>query len=168
MHNNKNLVYAAWSDNAIVKTLSNFHGALSLDAKNGVMRRGKDENGSREMKQKAVSCPAQTKEYCETFHLIDNGNGREAKYDMAGATRSHNWAPKLVFRMFNMAINNAYVMYRELVSRQWDGGKPLLMGKAVRELAHSICQQGEPIRNRATTHPSHLRDIDRVDGHLTG
>ena len=167
-HNNKNLVYAAWSDNAIVKTLSNFHRALSLDAINGVMRRGKDENGSREMKQKALPCPTQTKEYCETFHLIDKGNGREAKYDMAGATRSHNWAPKLVFRMFNMAMNNAYVVFRELVSRQGDGSKPLLMGKAVRELAHSLCQRGEPIRNRATTHPSNLRDMDRVDGHLTG
>jgi hypothetical protein len=96
-HNNKNLVYAAWSDNAIVKTLSNFHGVLSLDAINGVMRRGKDKNGLREMKQKAVSCPAQTKEYCMTFHLIDKGNAREAKYDMAGATLSHNWSPKLVF-----------------------------------------------------------------------
>ena len=61
-HNNKPLVYAAWSDNAIVKTLSNFHGEISLDAVNGMMQRGKDENGSREMKQKAMSCPAQTKE----------------------------------------------------------------------------------------------------------
>jgi len=61
-HNNKPLVYAAWSDNAIVKTLSNFHGEISLDAVNGMMQRGKDENGSRETKQKAMSCPAQTKE----------------------------------------------------------------------------------------------------------
>ena len=110
------------------------------------------------MKQKAVTCPVQTKEYCKIFHLIDKGNGREAKDDMAGATRSHNWVPKLVFQMFNMATNNAYVIYRELASR--DGGKPLLMGKAVRELAHSFCQQGEPIRNKATTHPSNLRDMD--------
>jgi len=36
-HNNKNLVYPAWSDNAIVKTLSNHHGAISLDAENGSM-----------------------------------------------------------------------------------------------------------------------------------
>ena len=57
------------------------------------MRRGKDESGSREMKQKAVPCPAQTKEYCEMFHLIDKGNGKEAKYDMAGKSRSQNWAP---------------------------------------------------------------------------
>jgi len=54
---------------------------------------GKDDGGSREMKQKAVPCPEQTKEYCEMFHLIDKGNGKEAKYDMAGKSRSHNWAP---------------------------------------------------------------------------
>ncbi len=113
-----------------------------------------------------MPCPVQTKEYCKTFHLIDKGNGREAKYDMAGATRSHNWVPKLMFQMFNMALNNAYVIYRELASR--DGGKPLLMGKAVRELAHSLCQRGEPIRNKAMTHPSKLRDMDRVDRHLKG
>jgi len=165
-HNTKNLVYAAWSDNAIVKTLSNHHGATALDAENGLMRRGKDENGSREMRQKAVPCPAQTKEYCDTFHLIDKGNGKEAKYDMAGASRSHNWAPKLVFRMFNMAMNNAYVVYKELVTRE--GGNVLPMGKAVRELAHGLCQRGEPIRVRAATHPSHLRDMDRVEGHQMG
>jgi hypothetical protein len=31
---------------------------LSLDAENGMMRKGEDENGSRDMKQKAVPCPA--------------------------------------------------------------------------------------------------------------
>ena len=43
------------------------------------------------------------------------------KYDMAGKSWSHNWAPKLVFRLFNMVMNNAYVMYKELVVR--DGGR---------------------------------------------
>jgi hypothetical protein len=62
------------------------------------------------MVSKPVPCPAQTKMYCETFHLIDKGNGAEATYDMAGKSRSHNWAPKLVFRLYNMAMNNAYVI----------------------------------------------------------
>ncbi len=44
-----------------------------------MMQRGKDDGGLREMKQKAVPCPAQTKEYCKMFHLIDKGNGKEAK-----------------------------------------------------------------------------------------
>jgi hypothetical protein len=47
-HNNKPLVYAAWLDNAILKTLSNHHGALALNTENGLMRRGKDKNGSRD------------------------------------------------------------------------------------------------------------------------
>jgi hypothetical protein len=165
-HNSKNLVFAAWSDNAIVKTLSNYHGATILDAENGLMRRGKDENKKREMKQKPVPCPAQTKDYCETFHLIDKGNGAEAKYDMAGQSRSHNWAQKLVFRLFNMAMNNAYVTYKELVWR--DGGKAMPMGRSMKELAHALCQQGESIRRYAPMHPAHLREMDRMDGHKKG
>ncbi len=157
-HNSKNLVFAAWSDNAIVKTLSNFHGATILDAENGLMRRCKDKNKKREMKQKPVPCPAQTKDYCEMFHLIDKGNGAEAKYDMARKSRSHNWAPKLVFRLFNMAMNNAYVMYKELIAR--DGGNAMPMGRSMKELAHALCQRGESIRRYAPTHPAHLRDID--------
>ena len=47
-HNNKPLVYAAWLDNAILKTLSNHHGALALNTENCLMRRGKDKNGSRD------------------------------------------------------------------------------------------------------------------------
>ena len=48
-----NLVYAVWSANAIVNTLSNHHGPSVLQAASGLMWRGKDESGSREMKQKA-------------------------------------------------------------------------------------------------------------------
>ena len=103
----------------------------------------------------------------KTFHLIDRGNGKEAKYDMARESKSHKWVPKLVFRMFNMVLNNTYVIYKELVSR--DGGNPfresneracLTMGKAVRELVHGLCQWGEPIQTRVVTHPVHWRDMD--------
>lgn len=83
------------------------------------------------MLQKAVPCPTQTKTYCETFHLIDKGNRVEEKFNMAGKSQSHDWTPKLVFRLFNIALNNTYVMYKELIAR--DGGR----------LAHGLCQQGE-------------------------
>ena len=39
-------------------TVQSSHMVLSLDAENGMMRKGEDENGSRDMKQKAVPCPA--------------------------------------------------------------------------------------------------------------
>lgn len=78
------------------------------------------------------------KDIRETFPLINKGNGAEAKYDMARNTLTHNWAPKLVSRLFNMLMNNAYIKYKELVLR--DGGKVLSMGKAVKELAHGLCQ----------------------------
>ncbi len=70
--------------------------------------------------------------------------------------------------MFNMALNNAYVVYKELVGREGDGRDSLKMGKAMRELAHGLCQQGESILKYSTSHPVHLRDMDQVDGHLVG
>jgi hypothetical protein len=97
------------------------------------------------MHQMPVPCLAQMKEYSKMFHLIDKGNGKEAKYNMAGKSQKHNWSPKLVFCMFNMALNNAYVFYKELVTREGNGRDCLNMGKAVRELAHGLCQRGEPI-----------------------
>ncbi len=118
------------------------------------MRQAKDKRGKRVMHQKAVLCPAQTKDYCQTFHLIDKGNRNEAKYNTAGKSRLHSWAPKLVTPLFNMAMNNAFVIYKELVRRE--GGKSLLKGQAVRDLAHGLCQQGVPIRNRAATIPAYL------------
>ncbi len=38
-HNTKNLVYAAWSDNDIIKTLSNYHGATILEVGDGMMQK---------------------------------------------------------------------------------------------------------------------------------
>ena len=121
-----------------------------------MMRRGKDNGGSREMKQKAVPCPAQTKEYCKTFHLIDKGNRKEEKYDMAWKSWLHNWAPKLVFHMFNMAMNNAYFIYKDLIGREGDGRDCLKMGRTVRELVHDLCQRGTAMRTHAANHPAHL------------
>ncbi len=164
-HNTKNLVYAAWSDNAVVKTLSNHHCANVLVA-GGLMWRRKDNSGLRTMHQTPVPCLAQMKEYSKTFHFIDKGNGKEVKYDMAGKSWKHNWSPKLVFRMFNMTLNNAYVVYKELASREGNGRDCFNMGKVVRELAHGLCQWGEPIQKYATTHPVHLQDMDQVDGFM--
>jgi hypothetical protein len=53
-HKTKNLVYLAWLDNAMAKTLFNHHGAHVLDEGNGLMRRGQDKSRAREMRQKAV------------------------------------------------------------------------------------------------------------------
>ena len=42
------------------------------------------------------------------------------------------------------------------------------MGRAVRELAHDLCQWGTALRMYATNHPAHLRDMDRVEGFFSG
>jgi hypothetical protein len=72
-HNNKPLVFAAWGDNNVVKTLLNCHGPEILPAGDGVSRRRRGNNGKRERESTEVSCRTQTIYYCQTFHLTDKG-----------------------------------------------------------------------------------------------
>jgi hypothetical protein len=101
-----------------------------------------------------VPCPAQTRDYCKTFHLINKGNGAEANYDLVGKSCLHNWSPKLIFRLFNMSINNAYKMYMTLVKQHTPERRFLDMGNAVREFAHNLCQRGPAMRKLRAEHPS--------------
>jgi hypothetical protein len=168
-HKTRPLNFAVWSDNALVKTLSNFHGPDILEAGMGVMRKQRDDNGKRERTRTDVPCPAQTRDYCKTFHLIDKGNGAEAYYDLGGKSRLHNWSPKLIFRLYNMALNNAYKMYGALINK-WTpyGRRTLDMGDAVRELTHDLCQRGPEMRKQRAEHPSWTRDMTKLFGWLSG
>jgi hypothetical protein len=93
-HKTQPLCFAVWLNNALVKTLLHFHGPEILEAGMGVMQKQRDSNGKREMHWTEVPCPAQTKDYCKTFHLIDKGNGAEANYDLGGKSWLHNWLLK--------------------------------------------------------------------------
>jgi hypothetical protein len=90
----QSLCFAVWSDNALVRTLSNFHDPRILEAGMGVLQKKRDSNGKQERTMMEVPCPAQMRDYCNTFHLIDKGNGAEAYYDLGG-----NLSPKLIFLM---------------------------------------------------------------------
>ena len=70
--------------------LSNFHVM-------GVLQKKRDGKGKREGMKSKVPCPAQTKDYCAIFHLINKENGAEVNYDLGGKSRLHNWSPKLIF-----------------------------------------------------------------------
>ena len=167
-HKTRPLCYALWSDNSIVKTLSNFHGPVILEAGIGVMRKKRDEDGNQERTRTEVPCPSQIKDYCETFHLIDKGNGAEANFDLGGKSQLHNWSPKLIFCLYNMALNNAYKMYTALHKRHNGGRRILDMGDAVRELTHDLCQRGPVIRKMKAEHPVWLRDMTRLFGWKSG
>ena len=94
-HKKMPLCFAVWADNNLVKTLSNFHCPTVLKAGDGVLRKKRGSDGKREMKRSDVPCPTKNKYYSKTFHLIDKGNGIEAKYDMGGHSKKHNWSPKI-------------------------------------------------------------------------
>ena len=53
-HNTLPLCVAAWADNAVVKTLSNFHSSVVINK--GIKRRGLDEDGMRMKDPAPVNC----------------------------------------------------------------------------------------------------------------
>ena len=151
-----------WSDNALVRTLSIFHGPMILEAGRGVLQKKRDSNEKRERTKTEVSSPAQTRDYCKTFHLIDKENGAEANYDLGGKSRLHNWLPKLIFQLYNMSMNNTYNMYKALVKQHMPEWRFLDMGNAVRELTHNLCQRGPAMRKLRAEHPSWMRDMSKL------
>ena len=112
---NKSLNVAVWSDNSIVSTLSNYHSPVFLDVGQGMRRRKKDKNGIRERNQSEVKCPEQNKDYSNIFCKIDSSNMKEQRYDIKFESKTHNWSPKLVFRVFGVNSQNAFAYYRRLV-----------------------------------------------------
>ncbi len=127
-----------------------------------------DSDGKRERHKTEVPCPSQTKDYCETFHLIDKGNGAEANYDLGGKSHLHNWSPKLIFWLYNMALNNAYKIYTAIMELHIAGRHLLDVGDAVWELMHELCQRGPAMRQMRAEHPSWTRDMTRLFGWFTG
>ena len=80
-HNTLPLAFAAWANNAIVKSLSNFHSPIVIQDS---ARRWCKIDGASQRDQVGVSVPVQGKDYPETFQKIDKGNDAEANYDMGG------------------------------------------------------------------------------------
>ncbi len=54
----QSLCFAMWSDNALVRTLSNFHGPEILEAGMGVLQKKRDSDEKRERTKTEVPCPA--------------------------------------------------------------------------------------------------------------
>jgi hypothetical protein len=163
-HNNKPLMFAAWGDNSVVKTLSNCHGPEVLAAGVGVNWKRRCNNGKRERVSMEVPCPAQMKYYCQTFHLIDKGNGAEETYDMGGKSRTHNWSPKIIFWLINMTMANAYQIYCTMVTERTYDCKCLSMKDTIKEETFALMQRGAPMRTREALHPQPEIDLSRLHG----
>jgi len=144
-HSTSPLTYSIWSDNNLVKTLSNFHKAEVVV--NGLNRKKKDAiTGRREASQTPVDVSAQQKDYCETYHLIDKGNGAEEKFALCLESKKHGWTPKIAARLFNINTNNAYQIYSALVSEK--SYKPKSRRDCLQELATELLIRGPPMRVR--------------------
>ena len=158
-HKDEGLTYAIWADNNFVKTLSNFHSPTIVQG--GVKRKRRDAiTKRRELQQSPVDCPDQMREYCETYHWIDKGNGAEAKFDLGGESHLHGWSPKLAARLFNMNLNNAYRIYCVLIAQQSGRQKPKEMRDCITAVAHMLLQTGDSMRKRSSGSPPSAVKVD--------
>mmetsp|Transcript_14103 Transcript_14103/g.29816 ORF Transcript_14103/g.29816 Transcript_14103/m.29816 type:complete len:284 (-) Transcript_14103:390-1241(-) len=158
-HDSECLTYAICSDNKLVQTLSNFHTPKVVDSG---LNRKKKVDGVGKSEPAPVPCPEQNINYSKTFHLIDKGNGVEAKYDLAGQSRKHGWTPKLSSRLFKMNFNNLYRIYFSLMVKNNPERRPLSMTEGIKEATHSLLQRGPTMRVWALEHPSPIRDMTYV------
>ena len=111
-HKTKSLNLAVWFDNSIVLMLSNYYSPVFLDVGQGMLRRKKDKNSTRERNQSEMKCPKENKDYSNTFGKIDSSNMKEQRYDQKFESKTHNWSPKLVFCLFGVNSQNAFAYYR--------------------------------------------------------
>ncbi|OEU10812.1 hypothetical protein FRACYDRAFT_246682 [Fragilariopsis cylindrus CCMP1102] len=100
--------------------------------------------------------------YCNTYHLIDKGNGAEAKYDLSTESHLHGWNPNLAACYFNMNLNNSYKIYKWLYNKYHPGWKVMPPLKpCINNLTHSLLQQGLKMRQRCTgAPPSATKNLD--------
>ena len=112
-HNAQSLVATVWSDNNLVKTLSNYHEPQIVPA--GMTRRKIGDDGIRQKDTTPVDDPIQNVDYSDTYYQIDKSNQIEARCVLVKqGSKKHGWAPKLSFRFFNMTLNNVYKIYTVL------------------------------------------------------
>jgi hypothetical protein len=136
-----------WGDNNFVKTLSNFHSPVIL--RGGMRRKKKNQQTKRrEREQSNVDYTEQQTDYCSTYHLIDKGNGAEAKYDLMIESHLHGWGPKLAARYFNININNAYKVLCFLYKKYHPANVVMEVKDCIHNLTHSLLQRGDEMRKR--------------------
>jgi hypothetical protein len=168
-HNTKPLVFVAWGDNSVIKTLSNCHGPVVLPARQGMNWKRTGDDGKRERDSTEVACPAQMKYYCETFYLmIDKGNNdAKALYDM-GRRVERIIGHLTFFRLINMTMVNAYRIYKAPVTTRTPDRHCLTMREAIKELIFSLMQQGTLMRRREALHPNLTVDCLQILGWTSG
>jgi hypothetical protein len=158
-HNTHPLMYAVWGDNNFVRTLSNFHSPIVVP--NGIMRKCRDPiTKVRAREATEVNISEQQLAYCDTYYVIDKGNGIEAKYDLACESHLHGWSPKLSLRYINMTSNNSYNFFCALYNKYHPGRDPMELKDCINNVTHSLLQEGEDIRQRSYgAPPSVTKDL---------
>jgi hypothetical protein len=165
------LLYAIWGDNNFVGTLSNYHSPIIVP--NVIMRKVRDPiTRVRAREATEVHISEQQLDYCDTYYMIDKGNGAEAEYDLATEFHLHGWSPKLSLRYIHMTCNNSYSFFCALYNIIYHQGRtPMELKDCINNVSHSLLQEGDDIRQRSYgAPPSATKDITSTtlsDGRAT-
>jgi hypothetical protein len=147
-HNTKPLLYCVWGDNNFVKTLSNFHSPVILRGAMKRKKRNRQTKRRREREQSDVNCTEQQIDYCDTYHLIDKGNGADAHYYLCIESHLHGWPPQLAARYLNMNINNSKKAFGFLYKKYRPTQVVMPLKEGIHNLTHSLLQRGDDMRLR--------------------
>jgi hypothetical protein len=94
------------------------------------------------------------------YHLIDKGNGAEAKYDLSPEYHLHGWPPKLAAHYFSMNINNAKKIFCFLYKKYHPNQVVMPIKEGIHNLTHSLLQRSDDMRQRKFgPPPSATKDI---------
>jgi hypothetical protein len=106
-----NLVCVSWMDQKPVNLLSTY---CDPKVKQTVCRWRKSMRKGRRDKRVEVPCPEVLVEYSKWMRGVDVLSQRES-YSHIGR-KSRRWWPRLAWFLIDVAVNNAYVLYREYIA----------------------------------------------------
>ena len=89
---------------------------------------------------------------------------KEQRYDLKFESKTHNWAPKLVFRLFGVDSQNVFAYYCRLVGLY----TPLRVAQerhsCMQRWTHYLLQRGDKVRARRAEHAPVTVDLTMVIG----
>ena len=103
--------------------------------------------------------PRTTQAHYEIIHLIDKGNGKEAKYDLGGQSKTHNWSPKVFWRLINISMANAFVLYQALAEEHNPDSNPLGMKGETKEATHVFFPMMPVYTKAKGKHPTWVQNL---------
>ena len=87
-------------------------------------------------------------------------NGKEAKHDLKGTIKKHNWFPKLSRCLLNMHNLNTRVHYQRLYVLHTQDRQFLDMKLTIAKLTHELGRRGNSMQKKKAEHPVWVYNVN--------